>query len=246
MTRWLTLSAASKLLGVHPATLRQWADAGKIPSYRTPGGHRRFRAEDIHRFLVQASHVTPGEGPVSEDALLTTALVETRRELRQSPPSEQNWYSKFDEEGMANQRVLGRSLFEKAIRYLTLDGDRQVILEESRELGRAYACSSLKYDISLLDTVRAFQFFRQKLFRTLVSDESGMTMDAEASLRFREDFDAFFDEVLFGMIEAYERQLLEQKVLIEQPSDMGSPEAMLTDGNEDMAGMASEAQMTDA
>ena len=234
MTRWLTLSAASKLLGVHPATLRQWADAGKIPAFRTPGGHRRFRAEDIREFLVQASHAAPGEGWVTEDALLTTALVETRRELRQSPPSGQEWYSKFDEEGMENQRLLGRALFEKAIRYLTLEGDRRAILEESRELGRAYAFSSLKYDISLLDTVRAFQFFRQQLLRTLMSGETGMTMDGEKRLRFQEDFDAFFDEVLFGMIDAYERRLLEQRVLIEQQSEIGAPQALLT-GEEDMS-----------
>jgi len=216
MTRWLTLSAASKLLGVHPATLRQWADAGKVPSYRTPGGHRRFRAEDLRRFLVQASHATPDEPVLPEDVLLTTALVETRRDLQQSPPSEQNWYSKFDEEGMARQRVLGRSLFEKAIRYLTLEEERPIILEESRELGRAYAFSSLKYDISLLDTVRAFQFFRHKLYQSLVSDEPGVGLATTDNARFKEDFDAFFDEVLFGMIETYERQLLDQKVLIEE------------------------------
>jgi len=214
MNRWLTLSAASKLLGVHPATLRQWADAGKIPSYRTPGGHRRFRAEDIRKFLVQASHATPEDVP--EDDLLTTALVETRRELRQSPPSEQGWYSKFDEEGMARQRVLGRSLFEKAISYLTLERERPAILEESRELGRAYAYSSLKYDISLLDTVRAFQYFRQQLFRSLVSDERSASMTGDELLKFRADFDTFFDEVLFGLIETYEQQLLDQKVLVEQ------------------------------
>jgi len=215
MTRWLTLSTASKLLGVHPATLRQWADSGKIPSFRTPGGHRRFRAEDIRKFLVQASHAAPEEA-LSEDDLLTTALVETRRELRQSPPSEQGWYSKFDEEGMARQRVLGRSLFEKAISYLTLEKERPVILEESRELGRAYAYSSLKYDISLLDTVRAFQYFRQQLFRSLVSDDRSAGMSSDELLKFQADFDTFFDEVLFGLIETYEQQLLDQKVLVEQ------------------------------
>ncbi|HEY81647.1 MAG TPA: helix-turn-helix domain-containing protein [Anaerolineae bacterium] len=224
MTRWLTLSAASKLLGVHPATLRQWADAGKIPSFRTPGGHRRFRAEDLRRFLVQASHAAPQDALATEDMLLTTALVETRRDLQQSPPSEQSWYSKFDEEGMARQRVLGRSLFEKAIRYLTLEEARPIILEESRELGRAYAHSSLRYDISLLDTVRAFQFFRQKLYQSLVSDESGAGLATADNARFRADFDAFFDEVLFGLIETYERQLLDQKVVIEQrPADGNEP-----------------------
>ena len=213
MSRWLTLSAASNLLGVHPATLRQWADAGKIPSYRTPGGHRRFRSEDIRVFLMQASHSDTPSELSTEESLFATALVETRRDLQQSPPSEQLWYSQFDEEGMANQRVLGRALFEKAIRYLTLPQHREELMIEGQELGNAYAYSSLKYNISLLDTVRAFQYFRQKLLRSLTNPESGARLTEQEDLQLREDFDAFFDEVLFGMIDTYERHLLGEKAI---------------------------------
>lgn len=46
----LRLTAAAGELGVHPDTLRQWADEGKVPSWRTPGGHRRFRVEDLEAF----------------------------------------------------------------------------------------------------------------------------------------------------------------------------------------------------
>jgi excisionase family DNA binding protein len=35
---WLSLKEAAAMLGVHPATLRAWADAGRIPSQRTAGG----------------------------------------------------------------------------------------------------------------------------------------------------------------------------------------------------------------
>ncbi len=220
MSRWLTLSAASNLLGIHPATLRQWADAGKIPSYRTPGGHRRFRAEDIRAFLMQASHSDSPPELSAEESLFTTALVETRRDLQRSPPTEQLWYSQFDEEGMTNQRMLGRALFEKAIRYLTLPGHREELIVEGRELGKAYAFSSLKYRISLLDTVRAFQFFRQKLLHSLTNPESGARLTEQEDIALREDFDAFFDEVLFGLIDAYERQLLGEDRTVESSTSM--------------------------
>ncbi len=215
MTRWLNLSSASKLLGVHPTTLRNWADAGKIPCYRTPGGHRRFRAEDIRAFLIQTSHAVPVR-QADEHDLLTTALVETRRELAELPAAELGWYSKFDEAGIEHQRMLGRSLFEKAIRYLVLRENREKTLEEGRELGRAYAASSLRYDISLLETVRAFQYFRQQLWRSIMSESEGRKMGEENMALFREDFDRFFDEVLFGLIEAYEQQLISQNLLIEE------------------------------
>jgi len=43
----LRLAEAASILGVRPETLRRWADTGKVPSVRTPGGERRFRREDI-------------------------------------------------------------------------------------------------------------------------------------------------------------------------------------------------------
>lgn len=46
---WLSLGPASRVLGVDPDTLRRWADAGRIRSFATPGGHRRFSRSDLHR-----------------------------------------------------------------------------------------------------------------------------------------------------------------------------------------------------
>ncbi|NJM08455.1 helix-turn-helix domain-containing protein [Candidatus Gracilibacteria bacterium] len=55
----LSLAEASKRLGVHATTLRRWADAGAIPVYMTPGGHRRFASGDIEALIAgerQHSH----------------------------------------------------------------------------------------------------------------------------------------------------------------------------------------------
>ena len=35
-----------------PDAVRQWADDGKLASFRTPGGQRRFRREDVEAFLT--------------------------------------------------------------------------------------------------------------------------------------------------------------------------------------------------
>jgi excisionase family DNA binding protein len=40
----LTVQQAARMLGVSIDTVRTWADAGRIPSWRTPGRHRRFSA----------------------------------------------------------------------------------------------------------------------------------------------------------------------------------------------------------
>lgn len=49
--RWLTLGQAAKLLGVAQSTVRAWSDAGRLPVFYTPGGHRRFKEADLETFL---------------------------------------------------------------------------------------------------------------------------------------------------------------------------------------------------
>ena len=48
-SEWLSLGPASRQLGVDPDTLRRWADVGRIRSFTTPGGHRRFARADVAR-----------------------------------------------------------------------------------------------------------------------------------------------------------------------------------------------------
>lgn len=40
---------------VTPDTIRKWAEAGRIRVFKTPGGHRRIRREDLIRFLKENS-----------------------------------------------------------------------------------------------------------------------------------------------------------------------------------------------
>ena len=51
-TDWLALGTAASLLGVSTDTLRRWADAGRLRSFTTPGGHRRFARPDVERVLA--------------------------------------------------------------------------------------------------------------------------------------------------------------------------------------------------
>ncbi|MBA3642827.1 MAG: helix-turn-helix domain-containing protein, partial [Chloroflexia bacterium] len=58
-SRWLSIHGACAYLGVDQSTLRRWSDAGKVPVFRTPGGHRRYAEADL-RALV-------GNGPRREE-----------------------------------------------------------------------------------------------------------------------------------------------------------------------------------
>jgi excisionase family DNA binding protein len=50
---WLPIGVASRRLGVDPDTLRRWADSGRLESFTTPGGHRRFSSVAVERLSIQ-------------------------------------------------------------------------------------------------------------------------------------------------------------------------------------------------
>lgn len=47
----LTPAEVAALFRVDPKTVTRWAKAGKLSSIRTLGGHRRYRADEVRRFL---------------------------------------------------------------------------------------------------------------------------------------------------------------------------------------------------
>src|SRR5919201_236452 len=51
---WLTLGSAASYLGVAQSTLRKWSDLGRVPTFYTPGGHRRSRRRDLDAFLERS------------------------------------------------------------------------------------------------------------------------------------------------------------------------------------------------
>ena len=69
---WMTLGQAAKFLGVAQSTIRKWSDHGRIPTFYTPGGHRRYRRGDLETFLVRSGPGRQQSGPpvllVDDDA----------------------------------------------------------------------------------------------------------------------------------------------------------------------------------
>ncbi len=55
MRNYYTTSQAAKLLSVSADTVLKWVKAGKISSYRTPGGHNRIPAEAVNALLPAAA-----------------------------------------------------------------------------------------------------------------------------------------------------------------------------------------------
>ncbi|MGH2830725.1 MAG: helix-turn-helix domain-containing protein [Actinomycetota bacterium] len=49
------------LLQVSRRTVAQWARAGKLSWISTPGGHRRFRADDVVALVQRLTVTVPGD-----------------------------------------------------------------------------------------------------------------------------------------------------------------------------------------
>ena len=63
----LTVKDVSRLLHIHVNTVRRWSDQDIIRSYRiTRRGDRRFRQEDIARFLADYNEFNMNKSSVRE------------------------------------------------------------------------------------------------------------------------------------------------------------------------------------
>jgi excisionase family DNA binding protein len=51
--RMLMPAEVARITGVNRLTVAKWADQGALPSVRTKGGHRRYRASDVRAFLAR-------------------------------------------------------------------------------------------------------------------------------------------------------------------------------------------------
>jgi excisionase family DNA binding protein len=67
---WLTLGQAAAFLGAAQSTVRKWADGGRLPTFYTPGGHRRFRRSDLEAFLAGPRGGAPSARPVAASVLV--------------------------------------------------------------------------------------------------------------------------------------------------------------------------------
>jgi excisionase family DNA binding protein len=189
------------MLGVHPSTLRQWADAGKIHTVRTPGGHRRFAETDV-RALLEPEPLEPA----GIQLLVQSALGRARLEVSGGKISEQSWYKRFDETDKAEHRELGRKLLSLVMQYLAQSGDRQSVLDEARALGRAYGERSVSRNLRITESVSAFLYFQDFLMDGVrqMAKTVGQSANIDLVAAYQQ-IGQFTNEVLLAMLEVYER-----------------------------------------
>lgn len=72
-TQLIPITRAARMLGVHPNTLRSWADRGQVPVTRLPSGYRRFTLEQIDKIREQMLQLPLPEEPAPKDRAAVAA-----------------------------------------------------------------------------------------------------------------------------------------------------------------------------
>ncbi|MBE3560994.1 MAG: helix-turn-helix domain-containing protein [Ktedonobacteraceae bacterium] len=154
---WLSLSEAAELLGIHPATVRLWADRNELPSRRTSGGHRRFRRADIEARLHQEREPRPS--PAAQ-LLVQSVLGRVRLAFTEGTLEGFSWYKHSDEAARSAYRQLGHRVLDLLLRALSSAASETELRQQAIRLGIEYGSITYRSHVPVADAVRAFLYFR--------------------------------------------------------------------------------------
>jgi len=202
MREWLNLHEAAKQLGVHPTTLRRWADSGEIPVMVTPGGHRRFAMTDLERFTSERQKLRTVGG--LELIWAEQAMAQTRKEIVSRRDT--SWLALFDESDREHKRVLGRRLMGLMLQYVSLQDGGEDLLEEARAIGREHANNALSVGMPLVAAMQIVLFFRDTLIDVALHLPEAANVRPEANTRLLRRMTNLLNAVELSVAEVYDRQ----------------------------------------
>jgi excisionase family DNA binding protein len=199
-SRWISLSRACNLLGVNESTLRRWADAGYVRSFRTPGGHRRFAEDDLRSLM--AGQGRPGSA--SYGSLGHLALMRIRRRLQRGKKHQAHWYAGVPDGDRERLRSLGQRLVNLVSEYLGRGSRRSRLMDEARQIGHQYGREFADKRLPVRDAVEAFIFFRKGLDDAAIELAHRGNLSAEEAVEVWELMAGLADQILLSMADAYE------------------------------------------
>lgn len=194
---WLSLREASARLGISPTALRAWADQGRVGSFRTPGGHRRFRVQDLETL---AGEGRPPAVASSLGLLAHAALGRARLVLAEGWREGAPWSRPLEQGAREEHQRLGRLVVMTLSEALSGEGE-EGWPEQAQNLGRAYAEINCRHRLELGEALRALLFFRDTFVESVIQvTSSSPSLDALTLVR---RVHRFVDCMLLAMVDAH-------------------------------------------
>lgn len=199
-SEWVSLRKAADILGVHPATVRNWADNGDLTSRRTAGGHRRFNRDDLTRYAQSQGELQPMELQV----IIQSALGSARMQIGADNLGDVPWYAAMSETSRHNMRKQGRDVLESLRSYLS-NGAPDEQLSDAIRLGKDYAQSLTQDELTLPQATRGFFYFSDFVINSILtwSELSQPSSSSEWANLLRQ-VNTFINTMLLSIIEYYE------------------------------------------
>jgi excisionase family DNA binding protein len=192
----VSIGRACQLLGVNAATLRQWTSDGRLGSYRTPGGHRRFSLAELSS-LSQSREAPPQE-------LTDTLIGQLRsryRGMARSSQGQQGWWQTLPAPLRERFHELGEEVLVRLGDVLSARSprDRQRAAAEGRKIGVRYAVLAREAGVDTGQAVEAYLRFRRPLLDVLARALASHPALGEQLSRLMREAERFMDEVLAGL-----------------------------------------------
>src|SRR5690242_16713973 len=119
---WISLSEASRLLGVSPATVRRWSDTVRLRAFTTPGGHRGFSRAALQRLLPADRLRRP---PIGTAGLTPSRIARSYRRASRELTTELPWVLTLTDEQRTLFRDRGQILARSLLQHLDADDAEQ-------------------------------------------------------------------------------------------------------------------------
>ena len=198
----VTISEASRILGVSEVTLRQWTDEGNVKAFVTPGGHRRYSKVELKK-VISFQHKALG---INDLAIKLEDSISVHREIAATFVQSIALYSKLDEESQKKFSLLGRQLLSLIIKYITEASKQEETLAAIRSVGHNFGELTADLGLPLIESVQAFTQHRDPI----VSVTSQMLKKGDSfSRRVIEAIplvDRAMDEALVSLVTAHQQQ----------------------------------------
>lgn len=201
-SEWVSLRRAAEILGVHPATVRNWADKGDLMSRRTPGGHRRFRKSDLMQYAQSQDELQPLEVQV----IIQNALGQARIDVGDGNLEHVPWYSGMSEGTRAAMRVRGRELLE-ALRSYLASGAPDEQLSTAIRIGKDYAEILSADGLTLPQAMRGFFYFGEFIINSILTwSEVTPPRSAPEWAMLLRHVNNYMNTMLLSLVEYYEEE----------------------------------------
>ena len=183
------------MLGVSPATVRRWSDAGRLRVFTTPGGHRRFSRTSLERLLPAERSRRPSIGSAG---LTPARIARSYRRAGRDVAPDLPWVLALTDEQRLLFRERGHLLAASLLQHLDASQPEvaELHLREAAASAADYGAVAAGLGLSLSQTVEGFLRFRAPFHHELALAARRRGFDAAETTDLLETAERAMDRLL--------------------------------------------------